>query len=124
MMGHMFGRHATNGAQGDSSSGGEAPIVQVPLHKTLHEHENSKCTFSCWVQLDKKVILPAGKGMQVGVEIQDPRIEPDGLYTLELDPLLSFREDLRVASTLATETEAGKLTVMTGRMWRIFPAER
>ncbi len=65
--------------------------MQVPLHETCTS------TFSCRVQLDKKVTLPAGKGVQVGVEIQDPRIEPGGLYALELDPLIEFRDDLWVA---------------------------
>ncbi len=57
------------------------------------------------MQLEKKVNLPVGRGVQVGVEIQDPQIEPGGLYALDLDLRLAYWDDLRVTPHLDLHDE-------------------
>ncbi len=78
-MSQLFSRRASNGGLKKSPES-EEPIVRVPLHDTCQS------TFSCRVTLEKKVNLGPGQGMQIGVAVQDPRIEPGGHYALDVAP--------------------------------------
>ncbi len=100
MLGQLFGWKAS-GARGAKSSLDPGDSVVPP--------PETPSTFSCRVMLEKKVNLPPSQGRQVGVEIQDLRIEPGGIYALDVEPRLAYRDDLQVAPALACATKPGEL---------------